>query len=151
MTAGAICVRDVVIAGPAMSVREAAGLMRDYHVGSLVVAEETNGKTIPVGILTDRDLAVEVLATGLDADSVTVGDIMSDHLMLVVEDESLWDVIQRMRSEGVRRVPVVDNRGSLIGILSVDDLLQLLGDELSALGRLFGQEQEYEVQRRDQL
>ena len=150
MTAGAICVRDVVIAGPAMPLQEAACLMRDYHVGSLVVAEEIDGKTTPVGILTDRDLVVEVLAKGLDAEQVTVGDVMSDHLMLVVENESLWDVIQRMRSEGVRRVPVVDGKGALVGILSVDDMLQLLGDELSALGRLIGNEQEHEARRRDQ-
>jgi CBS domain-containing protein len=150
MTAGAICVRDVVIAGPAMPVQEAAGLMRDYHVGSLVVAEEINGKTTPVGILTDRDLVVEVLAKGQDAEGITVGDVMSDHLMLVVENESLWNVIQRMRSEGVRRVPVVDSGGALVGILSVDDMLQLLGDELSALGRLIGNEQEHEARRRDQ-
>ena len=149
MTAGAICVRDVVVADPAMLVQEAAGLMRDYHVGSLVVAEEKEGKTVPVGILTDRDLVVEVLAKGMDTEELAVGDVMSDHLMLVVENESLWDVIQRMRSEGVRRVPVVDSGGALVGILSVDDMLQLLGDELSALGRLIGNEQEHEARRTD--
>jgi CBS domain-containing protein len=149
MTAGAICVRDVVVADPAMPVQEAAVLMRDYHVGSLVVAEEREGKTVPVGILTDRDLVVEVLAKGMDTEELAVGDVMSDHLMLVVENESLWDVIQRMRSEGVRRVPVVDGGGALVGILSVDDMLQLLGDELSALGRLIGNEQEHEARRTD--
>ena len=97
-----------------------------------------------------RDLVVEVLAKGQDAEGITVGDVMSDHLMLVVENESLWNVIQRMRSEGVRRVPVVDSGGALVGILSVDDMLQLLGDELSALGRLIGNEQEHEARRRDQ-
>ena len=148
MTAGSVCVRDVVIATPEMSITQVADLMRQYHVGSLVVVDDKAGKNRPVGIVTDRDLVIEVLAQEVDLKSITVGDVMSHTLLTATESESLWEVIHRMRAQGVRRVPVVDDNGSLAGILSVDDLIQLLGDELNALAGLFGTEQKKEARRR---
>ncbi len=148
MTAGAVCVRDVVIAIPEMSISSAARLMREYHVGTLVVVDERAGKNTPVGIVTDRDLVIEVLAADVDIQSVCVGDVISRELLTVEESESLWDVMRRMRAHGVRRAPVVDDAGSLVGVISVDDLVQLLGEELGALAGLFGTEQEQEVRRR---
>jgi CBS domain-containing protein len=148
MTVGSVCVRDVVIATPEMTIPEVAKLMREFHVGSLVVVDAQEGKNVPVGIVTDRDLVVEVLAQGVAPGSVTVGDVMSHEPLIAREDESLWGIIQRMRAKGVRRAPVVDDARSLVGILSVDDLVQLLGDELSALAALFGTEQQKETRRR---
>ncbi len=148
MTVGAVCTRDVVIAHSEMSIVAAARLMREYHVGSLVVVNDEAGNNAPIGVVTDRDLVIEVLAVDVDSDSVTVGDVMSQPLLTVNEDESLWDVIQRMRAKGVRRTPVVNMDGALVGILSVDDLVQLLGDELSALAGVFGTEQQRETRHR---
>ncbi len=148
MTAGSVCTRDVVIATREMSIVEVAKLMREYHVGSLVVVDDRAGKNVPVGIVTDRDLVIEVLAQEVDLKSISVGDVMSQMPLTVNETESLWDVIRRMRAQGVRRVPVVDDDDSVIGIISVDDLVQLLGDELNALAGLFGTEQRKEAHHR---
>lgn len=148
MTAGSICTRDVVIATPEMSIVEVARLMREYHVGSLVVVDDKSGKNVPVGMVTDRDLVIEVLAQEVDLKSISVGDVMSHMPLTVGETESLWDVIRRMRAQGVRRVPVVDDHESVIGIISADDLIQLLGDELNALAGLFGTEQSKEAHHR---
>lgn len=148
MTVGSVCVRDVVIATPEMTIVEVARLMREFHVGSLVVVDAREGKNVPVGMVTDRDLVVEVLAQQVDMGSITVGDVMSHQPLVASEGESLWGAIQRMRAKGVRRVPVVADDQSLVGILSVDDLVQLLGDELSALAALFGTEQQKETRRR---
>ncbi len=145
MTAGSVCIRDVVIATPEMSILEVARLMREYHVGSLVVVDDKAGKNVPVGVVTDRDLVIEILAQEIDVRSVSVGDVMSRAPLTVNEDESLWDVIRRMRAQGVRRVPVVGDDGAVVGIISVDDLVQLLGDELNGLAGLYGNEQRKEA------
>ncbi|MFZ0257534.1 MAG: CBS domain-containing protein [Gammaproteobacteria bacterium] len=89
----------------------------------------------PVGIITDRDLVVEVMATGVDFERVSVGDVMSFELMTAGENDGIWDTVHRMRSKGVRRIPVVDAQGALVGILSMDDPLDFLVEELSDLIR----------------
>ncbi len=136
MTVGEICNREVVVIGREASVQEAARLMREHHVGCLVVVEEREGRTVPVGLVTDRDLVVELLALDLDPDAVAVGDLMSADPVLAYEEDRLWDTLRRMRIEGVRRVPVVDRSGALQGILTLDDLLELLAGELAELARV---------------
>jgi len=148
MAIGDICTRDTVFTTKESSIAAAAGLMREHHVGDLVVVEEKAGRRIPVGILTDRDLVIEILAKGVDINSLTVGDLMIEDLVTARESDGLYETIQRMRAKGVRRVPVVDANNSLIGIVSVDDLLDLLADELSALARLVSREQARERTRR---
>jgi len=148
MAIGDICTRDTVFTTRDSSIAAAAGLMREHHVGDLVVVEEKGGRRIPVGILTDRDLVIEILAKGVDMNSLTVGDLMIEDLVTARESDGLYETIQRMRAKGVRRVPVVDANNSLIGIVSVDDLLDLLADELSALARLVSREQARERTRR---
>ena len=148
MAIGDICTRDTVFTTRDSSIAAAAGLMREHHVGDLVVVEEKGGRRIPVGILTDRDLVIEILAKGVDMNSLTVGDLMIEDLVTAREGDGLYETIQRMRAKGVRRVPVVDANNSLIGIVSVDDLLDLLADELSALARLVSREQARERTRR---
>lgn len=148
MAIGDICTRDTVFTTKDSSIGAAARLMREHHVGDLVVVEEKNGRRIPIGILTDRDLVVEILAKEADMNSLTVGDLMIEDLVTAREGDGLYETIQRMRAKGVRRVPVVDAHGSLIGIVSVDDLLDLLADELTALARLVSREQARERTRR---
>ena len=148
MSVGDFCTREVVIVNKESSIEELAQVMRQYHVGDVVVAEERAGERIPVGIVTDRDIVIEVVAKGLALNTVTAGDIMSYDLLLVREQEGLWDVLGRMRSRGVRRVPVVNDRGALVGLITLDDLLDLLSEELGALAKLVRREQAQEASGR---
>jgi signal-transduction protein with cAMP-binding, CBS, and nucleotidyltransferase domain len=126
MSVGEICNRETVIVEKSASILETARLMRSHHVGSIVVMESGSESARPAGIITDRDLVVEVLAANLDIERVTVGDVMSFELMTARESDGIWDTIHRMRTKGVRRVPVVDAQDALAGILSMDDLLARL-------------------------
>lgn len=141
MTIGTICNRDTIFTTRNSSIVEAAQLMREHHVGDLVVVDEQAGRRIPVGIVTDRDLVVEILARQVAPDSVTVGDVMTGELVTARESDGLFDTLQRMRAKGVRRVPVVDAGGGLAGIVAVDDFLDLLAEEIGALARLVSREQ----------
>lgn len=141
MRVAEICNRDVVIATPTTSVQETAGLMREHHVGSVVIVQEKDSLPLPVGIVTDRDLVVEVLAQEVDLDRVTAGDLMSTDLVALEEDADVWAALQRMRAAGVRRAPVVNAEEKLVGILAVDDLLEFCVEELSALVKLIQREQ----------
>lgn len=131
-----------------MSIEEAARLMRDNHVGCLVVIRQSEDRVEPVGIMTDRDIVIELIAKSVPIEDVTVGDIMSFALLKVTEDETVFETAQRMRSRGVRRVPVITNSGELAGILALDDILSLLGEELSLLSKLMQREAEQEATKR---
>ena len=148
MAIGELSIREVVIAPRETSVLEAAKLMRQHHVGDIVVTDETGGRCVPVGIVTDRDIVLEVLAQDLDAASLSVGDIMTGDLITVKESEGVFQTIQLMRAKGARRAPVVDREGALIGIVSVDDLVELLAEELSELAKLISREQKREAEMR---
>ena len=145
MAVGEICNRDVVIAEKALSVVEAAQLMRKHHVGDLVVVEDKGGKTHPVGIVTDRDIVVEVVAAGVNPDALKVGDIMGPEVATVRESEGLFEALRYMCDKGVRRMPVVDSAGVLVGILTLDDLLSLLAEEMTELAKLVSHERQREA------
>jgi CBS domain-containing protein len=136
MTVGRICNRDVVVTRADETIQSVARLMKEYHIGDIVVVEDRGERVVPVGIVTDRDVVVEVIAAGVAPDAVSVGDIMSFELVTAHEDDSLWDTLQRMRVNAVRRVPVLDEQGALSGILVLDDLLELLAGELVDLARV---------------
>jgi CBS domain-containing protein len=148
MTIGEICNRDVVFAVRDTTVQAAAKLMRHYHVGSLVVVDEQDGRRVPAGIVTDRDIVVEVDAVDLDPEVITVGDIMSAELATAVDSQGVLETVEAMRMKGVRRMPVVDREGELVGIVTVDDLLEVLAEELTDLTRIFAREQAREAQMR---
>lgn len=148
MSIGEICNRKVVVMQRDETIAEAAKLMRDQHVGSVLIVDEQNGQRIPVGIVTDRDLVVEVMAPGLDPDAITVGDIMMTGFASVKEDTGIFESIQYMRTKGVRRLPVVDAENKLVGIVTLDDLFLLLSEELDALAKLVAREQHNEVATR---
>ena len=143
-----ICNREVVIVQRNNTILEAAQLMRQHHVGDVVVVEERGGVKVPVGIVTDRDLVVEIMAPAIDQTVITVGDIMVTRLATVKENAGLSETIEYMRAKGVRRVPVVDKGGGLVGILTLDDLLELLAEELLALAKLVRHEQKKETMSR---
>lgn len=143
-----ICNREVVIVQRHNTILEAAQLMRQHHVGDVVVVEERGGVRVPVGIVTDRDLVVEIMAPAIDQTVTTVGDIMVTELATVRENAGVSETIEYMRAKGVRRVPVVNDSGGLVGILTLDDLLELLAEELLALAKLVKHEQKKETMSR---
>jgi predicted transcriptional regulator len=145
MAVGEICNRDVATAEKALSVVEAAQLMRTHHVGDLVVVEDKGGQKHPVGIVTDRDIVVEVVAAGVNPDALKVGDIMGLEVATVRESEGLFEALRYMRDKGVRRMPVVDGTGVLVGILTLDDLLSLLAEEMTELAKLVSHERQREA------
>jgi CBS domain-containing protein len=147
MQVGEVCNRDVVIIDRNDPISDAAKLMRLHHVGDVVVVEKRNGHCFPVGILTDRDLVVEVLANDIEPDTLLAGDVMSFDLITVRENEGLPEAIKRMRDKGIRRMPVVSADGSLQGILTMDDLLDLITEQLADLVMLVGREQRRESDR----
>jgi CBS domain-containing protein len=116
---------DVVSAAPDARVPELAGLMRDENVGSVVVTNDQS----PVGIVTDRDLTTRVVAEGTDPDGVTAEDVMSTDLCVVGPDAGFYEAAQAMSEHGVRRLPVCDDDDELVGIVTADDLTELLSDE----------------------
>jgi CBS domain-containing protein len=122
--------------------------MRTHHVGDVVVVDREGGEPIPRGILTDRDIVLEILAEDVDLDAVNVGDVMSYDLVTVDEDTSLMDVIKIMREKGVRRMPVVNKKDALVGILTVDDVIELVAEQLTDIVSLISKENRQEQKRR---
>ncbi len=136
MTIGSICNRDVVFVNREVTVHAACKLMRHYHVGSLVVVDELNGRRIPVGVFTDRDIVVDVDAIDLDARVITAGDIMSPNLVTAPESLSIVETVELMRFKGVRRLPVVNGDNQLVGIVTLDDLLAVLSEALAGIAHV---------------
>ena len=143
MNVSTVCSRNVVSCVGQDSLRRLAELMRAHHVGAIVVTGEGQSDGAagrvdrrPIGVVTDRDLVVEVVATGLDVETLTAADLIRGPVVLINEQDSLLDAIHRMRSRGIRRLPVTDARGSLTGIISLDDVLHALAHELSTLVRV---------------
>ena len=145
MPIGEICTRDVVVAAADTTIREAAQLMAKQHVGDIVVVrEQPGGRLIPIGIVTDRDIVRSVVAEALDPAVFTLGDLGARELVTVRQDQGVFECIEHMRANGIRRMPVVDRGGALIGIVALDDLIQLLADEMSELAKLISKERAHE-------
>jgi len=145
MPIGDICNREVVIMRRNDTVQEAARLMRQQHVGDVLVVDERDSVQVPIGIVTDRDLVVEIMASDVQRPLVSVGDIMSPEIATIKESAGVFEAIQYMRAKGVRRLPVVSDSGALVGILTLDDLLELLSEELLELSKLVRYEQKKEI------
>lgn len=121
-----IAIKPVVTASTRMTVAEAARAMRAKNVGALVVVNAGR----PLGMLTDRDIVMDVVARGKDPDTVRVGDVMHRRPAVISADAGLMDAAQMFAKTGVRRLPVVTKGGQIIGIISLDDLMVLLGNEM---------------------
>jgi len=144
MKVGEYCNREVVIVDRDTGIFEAARLMRKHHVGDVVVIDERPGGRMPVGILTDRDIVVELLAEEVDPGKVSVGDVMSYELQMAREEDDLFTTFQHMRARGIRRLPVIDAHGTLTGLLTLDDMLELISEQMSLVVGLVGAEQRNE-------
>lgn len=148
MRVGEICNREVVVVDEESSVTEAAKIMREYHVGDVVIVKEKYGKQMPVGILTDRDITLEIVARNANPENIRVGDAMSFELTTVTDDDDLMHVIEVMRNHGIRRVPVVDMDEALVGILTVDDIVDLLSEVMVDLAHLVDSQRRREARTR---
>lgn len=148
MRVGDICARRVVTVERRTSIREAVTLMRDEHVGDVVVTEPHPAGEKPVGILTDRDVVLELLARDVDLDAVTCGDVMSYELATVDAEDEILDAIEIMQSRAVRRLPVLGQNGELAGMLSLDDLVAALSEAIGGLWPVVRRQQRLERKRR---
>jgi signal-transduction protein with cAMP-binding, CBS, and nucleotidyltransferase domain len=146
MRLGELCTRSVVTCGPNDSAADLARLMRKHHVGDVVVVEAVEDAQRPLGVVTDRDLVMQVLATGADPATVTASTLMSPACN-ALGSESVYDAVWHMRRKGCRRLPVVDDHGRLLGLVTLDDLTRFLAQELTELGRISGQQSELEGAR----
>jgi CBS domain-containing protein len=145
---GEICVRDVVSAARDTPVLEAARLMRSRHVGDVVVVENGRRGPVPVGIVTDRDIVVGIIAPEIEVSRLTLGDIMSRDLITIPENQHVFETVEQMQRHGIRRLPVTDKEGVLFGIISIDDLTQLLAMQLSGLPKIITRERRQEIEAR---
>jgi len=148
MELGKLCTVDTICCTRDESVQGAAFLMRKHHVGDTVVVDDADGVPVPAGIVTDRDIVVSVVALGLDPNGLQVGDIMTDDLLTADEHDDVTVTIERMRLRGIRRVPVVGEGGRLAGIVSADDLLGFLAEEMEDLARISPYQQQHERRMR---
>ena len=146
------CSRDVVTVEPGASLREAALLMRNRHVGSLIVVDTSRGGPRPVGVITDRDIVVAVVAVpGARPEGIRVGDVLTREPVLVHEDDGVFAAVQTMRQHGVRRLPVVAADGTLCGIITSDDVVKLVATELGSLSTALRRSGERESTERTRL
>jgi|MudIll2142460700_1097286.scaffolds.fasta_scaffold06076_4 CBS domain-containing protein len=153
MRAQSLLVRDVAVHNavtvlPEESINECAKRMHAEHVGCLIVVEQTDGIQFPIGMLTDRDIAIEVVAFGLDPTAMTAGDVMSERPAVIEEDDDLLDVLALMRERGVRRLPVARADGALVGVIAFDNLLQALGELVDGMIGVLRAQQTRELRTR---
>jgi CBS domain-containing protein len=148
MAISRICQRNVVWATREMSIVDAARLMRQHHVGAVVVVDQDESPRMPVGIVTDRDIVVEVVAPGLDPKELKLGDLLVEGVVTVEERKSAADTLRLMLQKGVRRMPVVTDEGALAGIVSVDDLLQHVATTIGVLAEVTSRNRQREAETR---
>lgn len=134
MSVGRMCTREVLLADQDESTAEATRRMRSNNVGTLVVIDRDDRR--PLGLITDRDIAMRVVAEGKHPDETLVREILTDDPITVVESTPIEDALARMRSDGRRRVLVTGEDGALVGLLAMDDILELLAEEMAEIGEL---------------
>jgi CBS domain-containing protein len=152
LNAGDICTRVVVVAERSTTVLEAAQRMREQHVGCLVVVEPRPGEGVAravVGVVTDRDIVTGVVAKGLDPQILCVEDVMSGEVVTARSADSFAQLLAAMQRKGVRRLPVTDGEGSLVGLVTLDDLVEILAEQMHGVAQAIeaGQRHERLVRR----
>jgi CBS domain-containing protein len=140
-----LAAHEVVTVTPSATLAECAQIMRNQHVGSIVVIDDQESRDQPRGIVTDRDIVVEAVALGLDPTTLTAGDVMTTPLATVADSDDILDALARMREHGVRRLPVLGEGGHLSGIVTVDNLLEALAEQLDAVVSVIKTEQSRET------
>jgi predicted transcriptional regulator len=133
MNVGDICTREVVLADRGATLQQAASLMREHHVGLLIITEKSAEGLQITGIVTDRDVVVEAVARGMDVTKTEVGRLESEKLAALASDAAIDEAIDMMKERGVRRLLVSGEDGKLHGVVSLDDVLGALGHEMAEL------------------
>lgn len=151
MNVESVCSRDVVSLDGQETLQRAALLMREHHVGAVVVTESDDTGHHVRGVVTDRDLAIEVLARGGDASQVPVSRLVQGTPSGIAAGASLAQAVQAMQAAASRRLLVHDAQGQLIGVLSLDDLLPALVAPLAGLGEVIRRGLQREAQTRGTL
>ncbi len=136
MTSYHFCQKNVLSVKPDSTIRFVAGLMKEKNIGCVVITDDHK----PVGIVTDRDIALRGSGLCESPDSALIESIMSREIVSVTKDTGIFEAIQTMKSAGVRRMPIVDAAGRLVGLLTVDDLIRLLSREMADIARIIGKE-----------
>ena len=138
MKTSELCRRAAVTANADATLAQVSKLMRREHVGSVVVVEEGSDK--PIGIVTDRDIVLEVVAAGLDPLTITACEVMTPSPVVTQADDDVWWALKVMRDRGVRRLPIVDAQQRVTGIIALDDVMQHVGSTMSDIAQLLGSE-----------
>jgi CBS domain-containing protein len=136
MNVGDICSKNIVYVSPLDSVADVARVMREQHVASVVVGDNKHGEIRPLGVITERDLVIEVLAAKIDPTSVRAEDILTSELICVTETHNVAEALKYLRFYAVRRAPVVNVNGILVGLFCIEDALATLSEEYSGLVKL---------------
>lgn len=143
-----MAVHKVAVITPEKNIRESARQMRVEHVGSLVVVDQ-DGK--PIGMLTDRDITIEGVARGVDVDQTTVRDLMTAPVVTATESEGMVTALARMREFGIRRLPIIDSEGKLVGVVTNSNLIKELSELLDGLVRNISSSKTREVALRSDI
>ena len=151
MCIGNFCNRNVVCATCDTTIVEAAHLMRLNHVGDVIIVDDADGERRPIGIVTDRDIVVEVISAGLDPNLVKLGDLLLRPLVTVEDSTGYAETVHLMTAKGVRRMPVVNGAGLLVGIITLDDVLHQLAVPLTELSELAIRERRHEAKHANDL
>jgi CBS domain-containing protein len=136
MKIGSLCSRLPITTSPSATLSEVASLMYENHVGSVIVTLSPSERPVAVGIITDRDVVRAQLNHAADLGRLSARDVMTPDPLCINENESLEQAMERMKERDVRRAPVIDESGALTGIVSTDDLVVQLAQQISAMGRL---------------
>lgn len=143
-----LCVLDLACCHKDTTIAEAARLMRQHHTGDLIVVDESDGSREPVGVVTDRDIVIEVIAKGRDPEHTRVREAMGSPVVVASVSEDVATAMDRMRVHGVRRLPIVDDNGAVFGIITLDDLYRALAEQTAALAAIVNKEQTREQRGR---
>ncbi len=136
MSLGNMCRKKIVCVSAGTKVKEAAKLMEQKNIGSVIVV----GSGKPVGIVTDRDILIRVVNKGLDPEKTSVDKVMTKKIVTLREDMGLFEALEKTKKKGIRRFPIVDTKGKLQGIMTLDDILYLLGKEMANVSSIIERE-----------
>ncbi len=140
MNVGQVCSRPAVSVGASASLAEAAALMRERNVGAVIVTKSPSDRPVAVGVITDRDIVRAQLDHVADLTRLSVEQVMSRDPLEINDQSDIGDAISRMRARGVRRAPVITNDGTLTGVVSIDDLIARVAEDVIGLASVLAKQ-----------
>lgn len=128
--------QNVLTVAKDTSIVDVAKLMKSHNIGNVVVVDKKGSGASPVGIITDRDITIKIVADEVDLKQITVDEAMTEDLLILKDSQGLYEAIDMMCAKGVRRAPVVDAKKNIIGIATIDDLIVLIAEEFGSIAKL---------------